>query len=962
MSWGNLEIPGALRKIIALGKRDDSSAEDLTTDGIDNPSVSETNAETIPTIDHSASAPSSSSLDAPFFASYPSPPPHLRYLELKWKQGAHQHQQQEAATKLKVNQLLAALDDKEEELSHLVVRILLLVSHAKALWEENCRSKRYEEARVYFMRLESVVRQIRIRFDSVRRLQLTTAERLGIVALGGYRSLLRVMEEPLGAAYGFLVHYMGVTHGLVVEHFKVRDVDGALPSSGDTAEEEDTDQPALASTGMSSSSSEDLASAHFPSFLEKCSFPHMETKFGELRDNMGATSALLDVLVQGLTVVAVLPPSADHPYEELTVVDTLIPESVPWRSDLQPYHMGYEYNKELASYVKQLNIFFAATGKSHAMGNFVTRQTMFSSCMLKYALSPKEAARQAIEFKRSMSLDMLRSVWDVLEDPMYHWFAVSLGYSTNQKVVVDRVVEIDCPPFTADDGLSQQHPQPPPKIRARFMWDPPASLRSSSSSYFSSLSNYFSFLSSATPSLPSFAPPSHWYPAYWRRDDAGEDVESEDDVSHAFSPTAFSPTSASFYSPPQTPGVTGGPASPPPPPVYSSTTPTSPAASIATAASSSSASTASFHVFSPSSYRTLFPTLWKKDEEERESKALAEPVQIPVGEDQDEFHEEEEGDDRKRTLAHERDGNHAPGHGDDDDDEEDHRTPRRTDGSEKGARKSGTGGEEAKMMDHDGPCLVLHVHGGGFVSQSSQSHLSYLKQWAALTGIPILTIDYNLAPEHPYPTAHHQCYVAYKWALAHYRELGIVSNDSKAALRVVVVGDSAGGNLVAGITLRAIAEGLPPPVGVVLVYPALCLSLAASISRTVFNHDPVLNFPSTALCLNSYVPEDRRSTTFTDPYLSPSMAPSSLLAKFPPTHIAAGGLDPLLDDGVHFAHRLLKEQRPVELRIYDILPHGFMNVSQTIPSSKFAIVDIASAITQLMFAPEAAPADEPHSV
>jgi hypothetical protein len=379
---------------------------------------------------------------------------------------------------------------------------------------------------VYFMRLESVVRQIRIRFDSVRRLQLTTAERLGIVALGGYRryrpplrlfkpglfemvgnplnadklstspSLLRVMEEPLGAAYGFLVHYMGVTHGLVVEvrecdadadgarvvgppfsrinsrsctqqHFKVRDVDGALPSSGDTAEEEDTDQPALASPGTSSSSSEDLASAHFPSFLEKCSFPHMETKFGELRDNMGATSALLDVvrtwhtlqattfhqiarladsvlaaaaatleqLVQGLTVVAVLPPSADHPYEELTVVDTLIPESVPWRSDLQPYHMGYEvrpplrvlfpadarlqltahpiaatyvslkqYNKELASYVKQLNIFFAATGKSHAMGNFVTRQTMFSSCMLKYALSPKEAARQVRHTSASQPL------------------------------------------------------------------------------------------------------------------------------------------------------------------------------------------------------------------------------------------------------------------------------------------------------------------------------------------------------------------------------------------------------------------------------------------------------------------------------------------------------------------------------------------------------------------------------
>jgi hypothetical protein len=53
-----------------------------------------------------------------------------------------------------------------------------------------------------------------------------------------------------------------------------------------------------------------------------------------------------------------------------------------------------QYNKELASYTKQLNVFFAATGKAYAMGNFVTRQTMFSSCMLKYALSPKEAARQ----------------------------------------------------------------------------------------------------------------------------------------------------------------------------------------------------------------------------------------------------------------------------------------------------------------------------------------------------------------------------------------------------------------------------------------------------------------------------------------------------------------------------------------------------------------------------------------
>lgn len=255
-----------------------------------------------------------------------------------------------------------------------------------------------------------------------------------------------------------------------------------------------------------------------------------------------------------------------------------------------------------------------------------------------------------------------------------------------------------------------------------------------------------------------------------------------------------------------------------------------------------------------------------------------------------------------------------------------------------------------RQLESEGPCLIFHVHGGGFISQSSKSHISYLKQWAATTGIPILSIDYSLAPEYPYPTAHHQCYAAYKWVLSNYSELGFSPNGSDAPLRILVVGDSAGGNLVAGITLRAIAEGLPLPVGVVLVYPALFLSLAGSVSRTIFNHDPVLNFPSTRLCVDSYVPEHLRSAALTDPYLSPSMAPPELLAKFPPTHITSGGLDPLLDDGVHFAYRLQKESRPVELRIYDNLPHGFMNVSESIPSAKFAIVDIAATIAQFIFA------------
>jgi hypothetical protein len=158
------------------------------------------------------------------------------------------------------------------------------------------------------------------------------------------------------------------------------DVDTPSPATEETTETKNPDQTSTPAAG--DGSGHDVASTHFPSFLEKCSFQHMEAKFGELRDSMTVTSALLDVvrqptqdhtcthahahacrgersvslgctltgypsvwleqLVQGLTVVGVLPTSGDHPYEEVSVVDTIIPESVPWRHDLQPYHMGYE--------------------------------------------------------------------------------------------------------------------------------------------------------------------------------------------------------------------------------------------------------------------------------------------------------------------------------------------------------------------------------------------------------------------------------------------------------------------------------------------------------------------------------------------------------------------------------------------------------------------------------------------
>lgn len=70
------------------------------------------------------------------------------------------------------------------------------------------------------------------------------------------------------------------------------------------------------------------------------------------------------------------------------------------------------------------------------------------------------------------------------------------------------------------------------------------------------------------------------------------------------------------------------------------------------------------------------------------------------------------------------------------------------------------------------PSLIVHIHGGGFVAQTSKSHEPYLKTWAQELGVPILSIDYSLAPEAPFPRALEECFYAYCWAVKHCTLLG----------------------------------------------------------------------------------------------------------------------------------------------------------------------------------------------
>ncbi|KAM5209880.1 hormone-sensitive lipase isoform 2-T2 [Hipposideros larvatus] len=384
--------------------------------------------------------------------------------------------------------------------------------------------------------------------------------------------------------------------------------------------------------------------------------------------------------------------------------------------------------------------------------------------------------------------------------------------------------------------------------------------------------------------------------------------------------------------------------------------------------------------------------------------------------------------------------------------------------------------------------LIVHFHGGGFVAQTSKSHEPYLKSWAQELGVPILSIDYSLAPEAPFPRALEECFYAYCWAVKHCALLGSTGE------RICLAGDSAGGNLCFTVSLRAAAYGVRVPDGIMAAYPATMLQSTASPSRLMSLMDPLL--PLSVLCkcvsayaggetedhsdsdqkalgmmglvrrdtallfrdlrlsasswLNSFLelsghkshlksvsmgepmrrsvseaalaqPEDPlgtdplKSLTLHDlslrgstetsntselslsaeklgpstpsdvnfllgsegapeeveaqdesntknrghsvsaafpegfhprrssqgptrmplysspiaknPFMSPLLAPDSMLQSLPPVHIVACALDPILDDSVMFARRLRNVGKPVTLRVVEDLPHGFLSLA-----------------------------------
>ena len=230
-----------------------------------------------------------------------------------------------------------------------------------------------------------------------------------------------------------------------------------------------------------------------------------------------------------------------------------------------------------------------------------------------------------------------------------------------------------------------------------------------------------------------------------------------------------------------------------------------------------------------------------------------------------------------------------------------------------------TGGEQplgARLYDpgaRPGSGLLVYFHGGGFVVCDLDTHDHTCRLLALASGARVLSVDYRLAPEHRFPAAAQDAWTAFAFAADSAAELGA------DPARVAVGGDSAGGNLAAGVAQHAVRAGGPAPALQLLLYPWLDLSRKRR-SYALFGQGFYLSEDDLDWYTGQYLDE---LAHVGDPRCSPLLADE--LAGVAPAFIATAGFDPLRDDGEEYALRLRAAGVPAALQCHAGLFHGFAN-------------------------------------
>ena len=235
-------------------------------------------------------------------------------------------------------------------------------------------------------------------------------------------------------------------------------------------------------------------------------------------------------------------------------------------------------------------------------------------------------------------------------------------------------------------------------------------------------------------------------------------------------------------------------------------------------------------------------------------------------------------------------------------------------------------GVPVRIYEHDAAPtgVVVYFHGGGFCIGSIGLMDHVARELAHCSGATVVSVEYRLAPEHPYPAGLDDCEAVTRWAFANSARLGADPS------RVAVAGESAGGNLSAAVALRLRDAPDAQLAAQVLVYPVVDGKDAPYPSRAEFD-GIVIDAKNRVMYHDAYAGGNDIDR---DPFALPIHAAS--LAGLPPAIVVVGGCDPLRDEGRAYAQRLRLDDVVVEELCCAGQPHGFINFGFPAATEAFA--------------------------
>lgn len=225
--------------------------------------------------------------------------------------------------------------------------------------------------------------------------------------------------------------------------------------------------------------------------------------------------------------------------------------------------------------------------------------------------------------------------------------------------------------------------------------------------------------------------------------------------------------------------------------------------------------------------------------------------------------------------------------------------------------------------------LIVYFHGGGYVLGDLDSQDMIARALCAGLGAVTVSVDYRLAPEHPFPAAPDDAYAAYCWAAAKAAALGA------DPLRLVLAGDSAGANLAAAVTLMARERGGPTARAQLLFYGSANYPDRKTASARDFAAGPILTDSDIDFFWAQYLRDPVRDRD--DYRASPFRAADH--RGLPPAFVATAECDPSRDDAENYGHKLAEAGVNVRQVRYAGMPHGFVSWVATVPAAQRAIDD-----------------------